>query len=318
VKINLLLITFLSLVGFQQTGHSACTLSLSNISSPVNFTSNQAPGGLTFRVRKSATNQSCSFFVGFSKGSATTYSDRRMVNGSYTIPFNTRKTSVQTDPALSDYPDATSSTEVFVSSFANGNPTSKTFTYYPTTTAWSTSNNHRFGLHSDTLQIHVYESSFPPPASPTLTAEATANVNYTYTVAKAAIVSLLNVGVAYSDPAVTTKTLTYTNMEAGQSVSLDMVLIYNAGYSVKFNSTNGQKMKSGTFNFPYTYSITSVPAPPTLVAGVDTVVMSGSGVSPNAPAGDRRTVTFTLGTPNPGAFAGTYTDSILITLTSTE
>lgn len=166
--------------------------------------------------------------------------------------------------------------QVFVSSFSSGTPTSKTFTYYPTTTAWSTSNNYQFGLHSDTLQIHVYESSFPPLASPTLTAEATASVNYTYTVAKAAIVSLLNVGVAYSDPAVTTKILTYSNMAAGQYVSFDMVLIYNAGYSVKFNSTNRQKMKSGTFYFSSTYSITAVPTPPNLAAGVDTVVMSGT------------------------------------------
>jgi hypothetical protein len=303
---------------FKPHAQGACTLTLSNITTPVDFTSNPNPGALTFQVNKSNSGQSCSFFVGFSKGTALTYSGRSMVNGGYSLPFNVRKTSVLTDPVLSDYPDASSSTEVFVSSFAFGLPNAKTFTYYPTSTAWSTTNNYRFGLHTDTLQIHVYESAFPPAPTPALTAEATANVSYTYTVPKAAIVSLLNVGEAYSDPAVTTKSLNYTTMATGQTVSLDMVLIYNAGYSVKFNSTNGQQMKSGSFSFPYTYSITSVPSPPSLLAGVDTVVMSGSGVSAGTPTGDRRTVSFTLGTPNPGAFAGTYTDSILVTLTSTE
>ncbi|MGZ3775756.1 MAG: hypothetical protein ACXVCY_14460 [Pseudobdellovibrionaceae bacterium] len=301
--------------------NAACTLSLSNFNTTVDFTLSSAPGAFSFNVNKKNSNDSCSYFVGFSKGSASSYTSRALLKtGGYTIPFNVRKTSNTSDPALKTYPDTTLNTEVFTGTFSKGFPLSRTYTYYPTSVAWSPSNNLRFGLHSDILQIQLFESTFPPPASPIISPESTANITYQYTVPKMALVSLLDVGTPYTDPAVTTKNLTFSTMASGQSVSFDMVLIYNAGYSIKFNSLNGQRLVNAIANayFPYTYTVTSVSSAPTLTAGVDTLITNGSGLSPNAPNGDRRTVTFTLQDPVPGAFSGTYTESILITMTSTE
>lgn len=316
--IKLILQVFILLTLSWQS-HAACTLSFSNYVTPINFTSNQSPGGQTFRVRKSATNQFCSYFVGFSKGTETTYNRKLQQVGGYKIDFNLRGTSNTSDPALQNYPDATSSSQVIIGSFATGNPTQNTHTYYPTSASWSTSNNLRFGLHSDTITMSVYESTFPPPASPTLIADQSVNLVYNYTVPKNAILSLLNVGQAYSDPAVATKSLSFSSMTLGQTVSFDLVLIYNAGYSVKFNSLNGQRLKHQTLTsyVPYSVSMTGVASIPSLTAGSNITVTSGSGLSPSAPTGDRRTTVFTLGNPA-SAFAGSYSETITITLTSTE
>lgn len=312
---------FIFLISFVESAHTACTLSLSNVNTTIDFTSSPTPGAFTFRVNKRSTAESCNYFVGFTKGSAATYTNRALVKtGGFSVPFNVRKTSNASDPVIKTYPDANLSTDVFAGTFALGFPRNITYTYYPTSVAWSPSNNLRFGLHSDVLQIQLFESAYPPPPSPTISPEATVNVTYKYTVPKMALVSLLDVGAPFTEPAVSTKSLTYTTMASGQSVSFDMVLIYNAGYSIKFRSTNGQRLINASANsyFPYSYTVTSVPAPPSLPAGTDATVMSGTGVSPSAPNGDRRTVTFTLQTPVPGAFSGTYTESILVTMTSTE
>lgn len=308
---------FLGTLLFVVKGYSPCTLTLSNITSPVNFTLNPTPGAQTFRINKANNGQSCSYFIGITKGSASNYTRKMYATGGYTIDFNIRKTTNLSDPVIKTYPDTNLSTEVFAGSFPSGAPRFQTLTFYPTTTAWSTSNNHRYGVHTDTLVIQAFESILT--TSPGLVPEATANIVFTYTVPKNALVSLLDVGQPYTDPAVATKTLNFPSMVQGQTVSFDMVLVYNAGYSVSFQSTHLQRLKHNSLNsyVPYTVSMTGVGSFPSLASGSPIVVTSGSGVSPSAPTGDRRTVTFTLGSIA-NAFAGSYSESIQITMTSTE
>ncbi len=296
---------------------SACTLTITNFTTPLNFTSNQVPGGQTFRVKRNANTEVCSYFVGFSKGLESTYSRMMQKESIYKIDYNLRATNNTSNPVLKDYPDTTSATEVFTGSFSNGGSTTTTFTYYAVSESWSITNNLRFGLHEDTVNMNVYESAFPPVGA--VTPEFTVPMKYQYTVPKNTVMSLLNVGQNYTDPVVTSKTLAFGTITTGESLSFDLVMVYNAGYSISFNSLQGQRLKHSSQNsyVPYTVTMTGVTSFPALAAGSTVVVTSGSGVSPSAPLGDRRTTTITLGNAASG-FPGAYAETITITMTATE
>lgn len=269
-----------------------------------------------FTIRRRNPSVECNYWVGFSRGQAATY-DRRLFSGSEQLDYEVFKTQSSSPLNLKSYPDAVSLGEVYTGRFDRGgtNPNQQTFTTRPQMIPPLPGpfNLKRPGNYSDTLQIRVFEGTFPPSGAPLEVANAMQS--YSYNVPPLSIVSLLDTGAPYTEPPMTLKTINFGTLTSGKLMSFDMVLLYNSGYRVKLTSQHGSRMKHDTRStyVPYTMALNGVPA--TLNAGQPVQVLSGAGVSPSAPTGLRVPVSVTVGTVA-GSFAGTYGDSITIEVTS--
>lgn len=334
IKPLLLILLYFFYSDFAQ---ASCPSLLISSANPIwNFNTNAAPT-LTFQVSRSKHKDHCSFFVSFSRGGAATY-DRKLFQSMHFIGYNLYKTQSPSAPPLKNYPDATSIDEVFTGEFEkNVGPDTQTFTYYPKLVdpVPGPYNNKKFGLYTDSIIVSAYSSSFPPGGGhhggpphgghhhgghhgghhATLRGQTT--FQYQYTMNKLAYVSLVNTGAGISIPPQSNKTINLGTMYTNQNSTFDMVLLYNAGYSVSFESLYGQRLKHVTASAYVPYTIRVGANTPTLLQAVAVTVITGSGVSASAPVAYPVPITITVGNIG-GATQGAYTESITITMTSIE
>ncbi|MCM2282559.1 MAG: hypothetical protein NDI61_12015 [Bdellovibrionaceae bacterium] len=269
---------------------------------------------ITVKRKKQSTD--CNFWIGFSKGQSSTY-DRKLLSASNELDYDIFKTPSSPPLVLKSYPEAVSLGEVYTGRFikGGGSPSQQTFTSYPQMIAPLPGPFHILppGAYSDTVQIRLFNGVFPPTTAPVEIASV--SQSYVFGVLPFAIVSLLDTGLPYTNPPIAMKTLNFGTLTSGESMSFDLVLLYNSGYRVTFNSQYGARMKHDTQEYyvPYTMTINGVDT--TLNAGQGVVVSSGNGVSPSAPTGHRLPVAVTIGSTT-GMLAGPYGDSITIEVTS--
>lgn len=300
--LNFLLVAGLSpVVAWSDCHNIDLTVTTPNYS----FNSNTAPS-LNLHLDKSGSN-GCSWFITVDNGDAPSYSTRNMDNGSYKIPMQIYSDSGHTK-VLKHFPDITSSSDIITGSFGAGNQNTDV-TYYPEMGAVAYD---RFGTYDDKFKIRVYQGTFDGAND----LQSTKDSKFTYTMAKKIDLSLVDTGAPFNIND-TVQPLSFGPLSTGLQRAMDVVLKYNAGYSVKFSSANNGKLKHQTLadTVNYTMTVSGNPISLTSSNASPVVVASGSGISPAL--GQRFAVVATIG--NVGAVgAGTYSDTITVTVTTTE
>jgi spore coat protein U-like protein len=253
---------------------------------------------------------SCTFGLGFSKGGAGSYT-RALSGAGGSLSYNLYQDSGLTH-VLKDVPDITSANDVVMVTLPPGNNPSNQFYYFQIPYAAATSPNLiAAGTYTDSFIINAYEGSDPtafvnPPAVST-------PVSVTVTVPKMIALALVDTGGVFQDTA-TTKSIDFGNISSGQVSRFDLRIRTNAGYSVKVQSTNNGKMKHVSKNSFVDYSlyVNNVLADPTGA----TPVLTGSGQTGLNGLGFP--VKIVIGTLGNLPLAGTYKDSVIITVTVTD
>jgi len=291
--------------GNLDAGAACGSLTLSNLANPTYSFNTSTTPSLNLTATKS--HGSCSYFYTISYGSSTSYTNRKISQGSYTIPVNFYSDAAHSK-VVRDLPDVTGNNDV-ISGNLSGGSSSDTLTYYPVMGASATYN--RFGLYSDTYTISLYEGT-----TSSSTFRNSKTVTFNYTMPKVIDLSLVASGGAFNIVD-TSETLSFGTLVTGAARSFDIVLKYNAGYTVKLSSANQGHLKHATLAdlVPYSISVNSVTA--NLVGSNITPVsvVSGTGVSASAGLSLPSTVTIgSLGT----ARAGNYSDVITVTVVSSE
>lgn len=251
----------------------------------------------------------CTFGLTFSKGGAGSYS--RAATGTTSLRYQLYQDSSAVN-VLKEVPDLASVNDVIMVTMGAG-VTSQNVTYYfdipyatATTPALATA-----GTYTDTFSISAYEG-----ADPTLFAnppDATANVNVSIAVGKIIALAFVDTGGVFQESA-TTKTVNLGNLTTGKTSRFDIRLRTNAGHEITVTSTNAGRLKHSTKNsyVPYTMSVNNTSAD---MSGV-TPVVGGSGSSTLAGLG--YPVKIVIGTAGTLPLAGTFSDSVVVTATTTE
>lgn len=308
MKLSMKLIWIAFVLCYSQLALANCNgLSFTVANSTWSFNSNPAPS-LQLTVSKN-NNSSCSYFLTFTAGGSANYLNRLLYNSTYTIPYQLYKAFPYVN-ILKDFPAATSSNDVLSGAYTGGGSSSQTLTYSAVLGGTSYA---RFGSYSDTVTVKLYEGTI---GGDEYTLRSSHNVTYNYTMAKLIDLSLVNTGAPFNASDVS-QTMNFGTLTVGQVQSFDIVLQYNAGYSLKFSSGNNGQMKNTAGNYYVSYSMTVGGTPISLAgsSGNPVVVSSAAGVSTTG--GLRIPVSATITSLGAQA-AGTHNDTIAITVTSIE
>lgn len=306
---SLLLFLFSCFGDAYADSNAVCNLSFTQSQSSYSFNTNSAPTlGLTVK-RNGTSSITCNWFFTFSYGAGGSYTNRRIVNGSYTMPMQIWKDLAQTK-VLKDFPDLTATDDVLDGSFpaSSGNVQSNA-SYYP---ALGAITYQRFGTYSDTFTIKLYSGTY----NGTNSLVQTRTVNLDYAMAKKIDLSLVGTGAPFNILS-TSQAINFGTLSAGQQQAIDIVLMYNAGYSIKFSSANNGNLKHSSFADVVPYSMTVLGNPVSLSGSSSFPVTVSSGTGVSAAAGQRFPVVATVGSLGT-ARAGSYSDTITVTVATTE
>ena len=294
-----------ALLFFAKNSSAACGLSL--VASDLNVEWDMTWTAPAVAVQVSKTNPAaCTFGLAFTKGGSGSYT--RTAGG---LPYQLYQDSGLSH-VLKDVPDITSTNDVVMVTLPPGtNPTNE-FYYFDIPYSTATSPNLvAAGTYTDTFIVNAYEGSDPtaftnPPATST-------PVSVTITVPKMIALALVDTGGVFQDTA-TTKSVDFGNLSSGQTSRFDLRLRTNAGYSVKVQSTNNGRMKHTSKNSYVDYSlyVNNNLADPT----GSTPVLTGSGQT--GINGIGFPVKIVIGSVGVLPLAGTYKDTVIITVTVTD
>ncbi|MGZ3710612.1 MAG: spore coat protein U domain-containing protein [Bdellovibrionota bacterium] len=298
---------WLLLSGIAQASCNNLRVNLAN--SNFDLTSNSAPA-LSLTVQRAGSG-GCDYFITFDYGASASYSDRKLFqSGGYTLPANIYRDSNHTQ-ILKKVPDAATTSDVIMGNFPDGtnNPNSAIQTYYPTV---DISAYNRFGDYSDTFTARIYQ--YTGSFSGTSTDSDT--VKLKYTMAKKIDLSLVATGAAFN-AADTTENMAFGTLTAGAVRTFDIGVKYNAGYRVKVSSANQGMLKHSTLVDTVPYSLQVNSATVNLVGSNSTPVQVATGTGVSASNGLFLTSSVTIGALG-SARAGTYTDTVTVTVATTE
>jgi hypothetical protein len=324
---------FLSCVIFEtaRANPHICDLKIEAGSTTINFDDSSQPV-LLLTVRRSK-NEICEFWVGISRGSSSSYSRELRKSGSTNAPIKYGVFKSPCTPAppncsntqMKDADDATQDEEVLIGAFIThqGSDT-QTFTVYPTfaletvNSLSSTNELKPWGAYSDSLMVHLYEGHFPSSAQ-IPAPDSSLSITTKKTVDKFALVSIVEKGLPYQNPPVTSKTFDLGILTPGSTGEFDLISLFNAGYLLEVSSAQGGKLiaTSGTSSIPYEFRIDG--ALRSLSKGSAIVLGSSGGTSPPPLNGLRNRISVTIPEASlTGALGGTYQDTLTITIQSTE
>lgn len=305
---KLCLLLLVNFIMWPNYARAACNnLRVNADNTTYSFNSGMSPA-LNLKVKRSS-NGGCSWFMVVNNGTASSYSNRRLVNGANTIGLQIF-TDAGNTKIWKDFPNVSSANDIIVGSFANGSGSNtQNIPYYPVLNAVT---YERFGAYSDQISIKIYEGTY----NGSNTLKDTEPVTLNYTMAKKVDLSLVDTGSPFnvSD---TSQPMNFGTLTPGQQQSMDVMLKYNAGYNLKFSSLNNGNLKNtgNTNTVPYTMTVAGNPIGLAGSNATPVSVASGTGVS--STNGLRLAVVATIGSLG-SASAGNYTDTITITVITTE
>ncbi len=255
---------------------------------------------VTLSVTK--TNGSCSYFITASPGNSSNYNARQLF-GPNRLTYNLYPLANST-VVLGDLPGATAS-QTIVGTLSGGTST----------------NNHTYqfdipvqqivaaGSYSDTVQFKLYQGDINGN-----TLAQMVNVTHSASVPSVAELSLVATGGAFDVTSVS-RALNFGTLSQGQTLATDLLVRGNNGFDVTMQSLNGGVMALSpaldTSTVPYTLTVNGAGA--SLAGAGTTVATVGSATTLS---GNRFPIQVTIGAISGGASAGTYTDSITVTVTS--
>ena len=299
---NLALVT-IGILLLAKVAEAVCpTMSLSSVNSYVSLNANNFVP-LEIKVTKGSGNCG-NFFVVIDNGGASSYSTRSIQSNSQNYPIQFYKDVARNQILKSEF-EATPS-EVLLGSFAGGN-TDFNSVYYAYVDATS-NQNLGAGNYNRNFMLKLYEGNFNDRIL-----RDTQVVQFSFTQYKSIDVSLVSTGSAFNFTD-TTQNIDFDKLSEGATRGFDIVLLYNAGYTVSISSNNDGKMKHSSKKkfVPYSLTVDGIPVALTSTA---TVVKSAAGLS--APNGTRLPVIVKIGSLA-NTTPGTYTDTIMVNVSSVE
>lgn len=272
----------------------------------IDFSNNfQFQGTLT--IKANTQPGGCSFFVVFDYGLSNSYANRSLKMGSYTWPYQISKDAAGVN-IIKNFPDVSSNNDVITGILpdSSGSDTQVNVTFWALlnqTNPWL-----RFGNYTEYISAQLYMGTIS-----NYTFIGSKQLALNYNAAKRVDISVVPTGSAFS-LADTDEVLDFGNLTPGATRSCDVVLKYNAGYTLYASSVNGGRLKHQTDAEYIPYTIKFNGSPVTLTTS-PTQLFREFGVSPAT--GTVIPVNVTIG--NFGIVkSGTYSDQVLLTVQSTE
>jgi spore coat protein U-like protein len=286
-----------------------CGLALTTSNLSLSWDMNWTSQAVAITVSKS-NPAACTFGLGFSKGGSSNYT-RFAASGAKQLEYQVYQDSALTR-VLKNVPDISSVNDVIMVTLPPGS-SPQTILYYVNIPflAATTPFLAAAGTFIDTFTINAYEGTDPllfvnPP-------DASASVGVSITVPDIVAVSLVDSGGVFQDLA-TTKNIDFGNLFPGQVSRFEVKIRTNAGFSLTSLSTNNGRLKhavAASF-VPYKLYVNNVLSDP---SGV-TPVITGSGQT--AMNGLGYPVKIVIGNFTGMPVTGNYSDSVLLTVTTTE
>ena len=307
MKKLLLLILLLSKLSLADCG---ITIVASSI--PISYNQNFNFQAVTISVTK-AKNPACDIGVTFTAGGGATYGARRMLNGSATLGYQLYQDSALTH-VLKDFPDLTSTNDFFLVSFPVGKKLSQTLTYYikipPNTLSLNPA-----GSYLDNFTIKAYEGSNFSSYS---TVDHVAAVNVSATIPKMVTLSMVGAGQAF-DPNSTSQSLSFGTLTNGAVLGFDLLVQSNAGFAITFSSQHNGVLQNSSpqINTVVGYGVQVDGSARSLNSSATTPITVATGSGQTSINGNRHNVAVTIGSVD-ATMAGTYSDNITVTATTTE
>jgi spore coat protein U-like protein len=259
---------------------------------------------LTFSVSKSGGN-GCDYVITVDYGTSSSYSGRSIKSGLNALPVQIYQDASHTQ-VLKDVPDATGSSDSFTGRFGAGNRGPFTFTIYPK--LGTVDPYGRFGSYSDTFKIKAYDGT-------ALKSQAQ-SFSLNYVMDRKIDLSLVTTGGSFSETS-TSQTMAFGTLTPGATKSFDLVLKYNAGYTVKLSSANDGKLKHETLADTVPYSLTLGGTPVSLAGSSGTPVTAKTGTGVSTSTGLTLATAVTIGAIG-SVRAGSYSDLVQVTVVSSE
>ncbi len=259
---------------------------------------------VNFNVTHDASD-ACDLFVTFSKGGSASYS-RILTLGGDTLSYQIYDTSSKTN-ILKGIDDVVTSNDALTGAIIATDTSPKVMTYH---LVMDTGQIKPPGTYQDTFAVKVFEGT----VGSTTTEDASTNVTFSAVVPSIAQLSLVDTGGAFNELD-EDQALDFGTFQANESMSFDMKIRTNAGYSITFTSDNAGEMVHSNpavgSVVDYTLKVDNVAKD--LSSAI--VVATGSGVTTSS--GTNHVVTIVLGADT-AQFAGTYSDHITVTYVTTE
>lgn len=308
---------FIFSIYYSQSALAACGLSFTTQNISTTWSLNFSYIAVQIQVSKSDAS-ACDFGIGFTKGGASSYSTRRMEDGTKTLRYQMYKDS-GLSKILKDVPDISSVDDVIMGGFQTGANLTQTVNYYfeiPYNLATSPSFVGA-GSYIDSVTLNLYEGSDPLAY---VTPVDSKTISLTISVNPMIAISLVNSGSSFQTGLVN-RNINFGTLSEGQSSSLDFRIRTNAGFSVTFSSTNNGKMKhinsAKNSTIPYSLYVNGSLLNMSTSASAPVVGTSGSGQT--STEGLAFPIKIVVGsTSAAGIVGGTHQDEIIITATTTE
>ena len=290
------------------------TLTASNVL--INWNQNfnfQAVTLSVFKKKKDA----CSIVLAFSRGGASDY-NRRMVGPGGNLPYQLCKDSSLTQ-ILKDNPDITGPSDAIQFSMPQGDNLTSSVTYYvqvPQNGATQPSYKSS-GVYTDSYLIRAYARRIDKPDE-SQDVDSSASVTISTTIPKILEISLLPPGGSF-DPAQTSRAVDFGSLSDVASVrALDLRVRTNAGYAISLSSQNNGMLKRGGSSavIPYLLLINGIPMP--LIGSSVNPVQVAVGSGQTSTSGAVKSLAFVTSASTSSALAGSYQDTITVTVATTD
>ena len=296
---------FVSILFLSLTGLACGSLDMSV--SDTNVTLGSSVISNTITISRSNTATSCSYYVTFDAGSGSSYVNRKVLMGSDSLDYNIYRDSLLSS-ILYNYPDSASSSNFVIGGFPAGGGAINTHTIYFSLLPYSGSPPS--GRYQDSVSSSLYMGTL---GSGTL--QRSRNIRSRFDMPKVTNISLVSTGSAYNQGD-TTETLNFGALAQGQSLTMDVIVTYNAGYQITMSSSNNGSLKHSTLLqfVPYSLTVNSSVVNLSTSSSSPVIVSTGTGTNSN---GLRVPVSVTIGALGTAA-PGSYTDVIQMVVTSTH
>ncbi len=301
-SLKILTLNLVFLLACRPVSALCSSLSLSNVSPYVSLNMNNF-ASLNFQVNKEGGTCN-SFFVVIDNGGAASFSNRNLQSSLHTYPIQFYKDPGRNQILKSEFEAAPS--DVILGTFA-GSATTFNANYF----AYLGVDDNQYagsGNYSKNFTLKLYEGDFTNRIL-----RDSKVVQFTYTQYKTIDLSLVSTGSSFNLTD-TSQSLDFGKLIEGASRSFDIVMLYNAGYTISMSSTNSGKLKNQSVKkyIPYILTLDGVPV---ALSDVSTNVKSGGGISQSN--GTRIAVGVKIGSLM-GSVPGTYTDTVTINVASAE
>lgn len=288
----------------------ALMVGVSNVA--INWDLNFNFQAITVTVTKTS-QSACDYGIAFSRGGASNYT-RRLVSAS-NVALNYQLFGDANLSRILKYAgDITSTNDVLQGHFNAGTVPPQQQTYYvQVPLALATAPSFKpYGNYTDTFDVSAYSGTDPTQFA---TALATQSVNVSVLVPKIVQLSIGQPGASF-DPSQVSNAVAFGNLTPGMYAQRDLLVRTNAGYSVSFSSLNHGVMVHSNPNvkttIPYTFmmnagaiDLTPNTSAPFQLSGLTSI------------EGNRNPIMIQVGNVL-NAMAGTYSDTISISVNSTD